>query len=231
MAGDLPFSSPGRLRSAPTSEHADRSRRSRRPSGDDRERAILATAERLLGERGLGGISVDDLARGAGISRPTFYFYFPSKEAVVLTLLDRVADEARLARATALEQAGEDVAQLWRRGLESILHTFRSHRSLTLAVSQMLPESEEARKVWAKIMEGFVGDIEMGIRSEQERGAALPGLAPRQLAIALNWMTERTFHAALAGQEPSLGEEEALEVVLRVWSRAIYGDDQLGRDR
>ena len=37
---------------------------------------------------------MDDLAKGAGISRPTFYFYFPSKEAVLLTLLDRVIDEA-----------------------------------------------------------------------------------------------------------------------------------------
>ena len=42
-----------------------------RPSGDDRELAILATAERLLAERPLAAISVDDLARGAGISRPT----------------------------------------------------------------------------------------------------------------------------------------------------------------
>ena len=35
-------------------------------------------------------ISVDDLAKGAGISRSTFYFYFPSKDAVLMTLLKRV---------------------------------------------------------------------------------------------------------------------------------------------
>jgi TetR/AcrR family transcriptional regulator, ethionamide resistance regulator len=207
----------------------ERARRARRPSGDDRERAILSTAERLLAERSLGAISVDDLARGAGISRPTFYFYFPSKEAVILTLLDRVADEARAARAAALEAAGGDFAELWRRGLESILGTFRDHRSLTLAVSEMLPASEDARKLWGRIMEGFVLDIETGIRAEQERGVALRGIEPRRLAIVLNWMTERTFHAALTGQEPSLGEEEALEVLLKVWSRVIYGDDYLGR--
>ena len=39
-------------------------------------------------------ISVDDLAKGAGISRPTFYFYFPSKDAVLLTLFERVMAEA-----------------------------------------------------------------------------------------------------------------------------------------
>lgn len=206
----------------------DRGRRSRRPSGDDRERAILSTAERLLEERALSEISVDDLARGAGISRPTFYFYFPSKEAVVLTLLGRVADEARAIRGRALEEAGDDVPQLWRRGLTSILETFRGHRSLMLAVSQMVGESEEVRQLWGRIMEGFVEDIQLGIESERARGAAPGGLPARQLAIVLNWMTERTFSAALAGQEPCLFEDEALEVVLAVWSRAIYRDDSLG---
>ncbi|EUA43724.1 HTH-type transcriptional regulator EthR [Mycobacterium xenopi 4042] len=73
---------------------ASHSRRSARPSGDDRELAILATAERLLEERSLAEISVDDLAKGAGLSRPTFYFYFPSKDAVLLTLFERVIVEA-----------------------------------------------------------------------------------------------------------------------------------------
>ena len=54
----------------------------------------LTTAERLLEHRPLAEISVDDLAKGAGISRPTFYFYFPSKDAVLLTLLERVIVEA-----------------------------------------------------------------------------------------------------------------------------------------
>src|SRR6185503_20620633 len=76
---------------------ASRGRRTARPSGDDRELAILETATRLLEERSIAEISVDDLAKGAGISRPTFYFYFPSKDAVLLTLVERVileADEA-----------------------------------------------------------------------------------------------------------------------------------------
>src|SRR5688500_5015616 len=77
-----------------TTARSTRGRRAGRPTGDDRELAILATAERLLGERTLREISIDDLAKGAGISRPTFYFYFPSKDAVLLALLDRVVSEA-----------------------------------------------------------------------------------------------------------------------------------------
>lgn len=206
----------------------DRGRRARRPSGDDRERAILATAEQLLEERPVADISVDDLARGAGISRPTFYFYFPSKDAVLLTMLDRVAEEARTIRAAALDAAGDEVPELWRRGLLSILETLMAHRSLMLAVPQMIATSDEVGKVWGRIMAGFVDDIQLGIDSERARGAAPGGIPSRQLAIALNWMTESAFHASLSGQEPCLTPDETLEVLLQVWSRAIYGDESLG---
>lgn len=205
-----------------------RGRRARRTSGDDRERAILATAERLLEERALGEISIDDLARGAGISRPTFYFYFPSKEAVILTLLDRVAEEARTVRGQALEAAGADVPEIWRRGLLTIRDTFKAHRPLMMAVAQLEPESDEIRELWGRIIEGFVEDTVLGIESERQRGVALGGPSGRHLAIALNWMTERMFHACLSGQEPHLPEDETLDVVLAVWSRAIYGNDRLG---
>ena len=78
--------------------HASRSRRTPRVTGDERERSILETFERLLGERSWHAISIDDIARGAGISRPTFYFYFASKEAVLLSLFDRIVAEGRDSR-------------------------------------------------------------------------------------------------------------------------------------
>src|ERR1700758_5495665 len=99
---------------------ATRGRRSSRPSGDDREAAILATAERLLEQQGFSQISIDDLARGAGISRPTFYFYFPSKDAVLLTLLDRVVDEANAATGNLMEHVAEDPFARWR----AVIRTF-----------------------------------------------------------------------------------------------------------
>src|SRR4051795_9679696 len=95
-----------------------RSRRPPRPSGDDREQAILTTCERLLAERPVSAISVDDLARGAGISRPTFYFYFRSKDAVLLTLLDRVIAEADAASAEAFAATG-DRREDWRAGIRA----------------------------------------------------------------------------------------------------------------
>src|SRR5215218_7086844 len=86
----------------PVTAPKGRGRRGSRASGDDRERAIFETAEKLLKEKPLSEISVDDLAKGAGISRPTFYFYFPSRDAVVLTIIDRLVAAAAGSREEAL---------------------------------------------------------------------------------------------------------------------------------
>ncbi|RBY83070.1 TetR/AcrR family transcriptional regulator [Geodermatophilus sp. TF02-6] len=211
---------------------SSRSRRARRPSGDDRERAILATAERLLEQRPLAEISVDDLARGAGISRPTFYFYFASKDAVVLALLDRVVAEARALRAEAVRGSalGGDVRENWRAALGAVRDTFRAHRALTAAATQLLAHSPEVRTLWAQVMEGFVTETAAAIEAERARGAAPAGPPARDLAVVLNWMNERVVQVTLAGQQPAVAEEDLIDVLLTVWLRAIYGtDDPTGR--
>jgi TetR/AcrR family transcriptional regulator, ethionamide resistance regulator len=204
----------------------DRGRRARRPSGDDRERAILATAEALLAERPLAEISVDDLARGAGISRPTFYFYFASKDAVVLALLDRVVAEARDLRAAALAGASGDVRAHWRAALVAVRDTFRAHRALTAAATQLLAASAEVRELWSQVMEGFVAETAAAIEAERARGAAPGGPAARDLATALNWMNERVIQGTLAGQQPAVGEDDLIDVLLAVWLRTIYGTEE-----
>ncbi|MGY1708682.1 TetR/AcrR family transcriptional regulator [Geodermatophilus sp. SYSU D00758] len=208
----------------------DRGRRARRPSGDDRERAILATAERLLEQRPVAEISVDDLARGAGISRPTFYFYFASKDAVVLALLDRVAAEADERREAAVAGAPADPREGWRRALVAVRDTFRAHRALTAAATQLLAGSAEVRALWAQVMEGFVAVTAEAIEAERARGAAPPGPPARDLAVALNAMNERLVQATLAGQQPAVAEDDLVDVLLVVWLRAIYGtEDPTGR--
>ena len=204
-----------------------RGRRTPRPSGDDRQRAILTTAERLLDQRPFSEVSIDDLARGAGISRPTFYFYFPSKDAVLLTLLDRVIVQAEGAAGEVLERLAEDPPARWREAIGQFYETFRSHRAVTLACAQLRHSNAEVRELWALVMEGWVRRTEAAIRSERSRGAAPPGRSPRDLAIALNSMNERVLYATIAGPSfagagPAVAPDDAVNVLLDVWLSAIY---------
>jgi AcrR family transcriptional regulator len=200
-----------------------RGRRARRSRGDDRERAILESAEQLLAEHPFHEISVDDLARGAGISRPTFYFYFPSKEAVLLTLMDRMVEEARGRMGDALDRFSEDPPRWLRAGITAIYETFSAHRDVTVAGADALVTSAEARELWAQIMEGFVQQTTDLIEAERARGAAPGGVPARDLAIALNRMNERVLLSTFAGQAPAVGEANVLDVLVAAWLGAIYG--------
>lgn len=199
-----------------------RGRRTSRPSGDDREGAILATAERLLGERPLREIAIDELARGAGISRPTFYFYFPSKDAVLLALLDRVVQEADAALAAVPEDLASDPKAYWRGCIATFHDTFRAHRPVALACAEVRMTNPEVRELWSRVMESWTELVAAAITGERQRGAAPPGLAARDLAVVLNSMNERVFHATFAQDGPLVAEEDVVDVLLTVWLNAIY---------
>jgi AcrR family transcriptional regulator len=200
-----------------------RGRRARRVTGDERERAILETAGRLLGERAFHEVSVDDLARGAGLSRPTFYFYFPSKEAVLLTLIDRMVAQARELGGDAIGHLAEDPPRRWRQAITAIHDTFRAHRAVTLAAAELRATSEEARALWAGVMESFVQETAAIIEAERARGAVPAGVPARDLAIALNLMNERALHATLAGHAPAIDESRVIDTLVAVWLMALYG--------
>jgi AcrR family transcriptional regulator len=199
-----------------------RGRRPGRSTGDDRELAILGTAERLLAERAFADVSIDDLARGAGISRPTFYFYFRSKDAVLLTLLDRVIEEADAAAGDVLDRLAEDPRARWRELIGRFHATFGGHRAVVLACAQVRGTNAEVRQLWAAVLERWVHAVETAIEGERRRGAAPDGLPARDLAIALNSMNERVSYATFAGDGPAVAERDVVDVLLDVWLTAIY---------
>jgi len=207
---------------------AGRARRSVRPSGDDRELAILETAERLLDQRPLADISVDDLAKGAGISRPTFYFYFPSKDAVLLTLLDRViteADEKADAALGGTPNEAVDPAGVWR-AINALFETFGSHRAVTLAGAAERPTNAEMQAMWSRFMQKWIDCTTESIEAERSRGAAPVTIPAEDLAISLNLMNERTMLAAFADERPAVATERTVDALAHIWVASIYGQSR-----
>lgn len=203
---------------------AARGRRAARPSGDDRELAILETAERLLEDRTLAEISVDDLAKGAGISRPTFYFYFPSKDAVLLTLLDRIIAEAdeRADAALGPMDAAVDPAGVWR-AINALFESFGGHRSVMLAGWAARPSNAEMHSMWSQFMQKWIDYTADSIQAERDRGAAPVTIPARDLAIALNLMNERTMFAAHAAEKGSIDRDRLVDTLAYIWVSSIYG--------
>ncbi|MGN6373352.1 MAG: TetR/AcrR family transcriptional regulator [Solirubrobacteraceae bacterium] len=205
---------------------SSRGRRAARMSSDEREAAILQTAERLLQERSLADISVDDLAGGAGISRPAFYFYFPSKDAVVLTLVDRLVEGANEAKDGALDRFAAHPASGWRQVIQIFFDVLGAHRAVIRAAAELSPTNGEARELRTQITMGWVQAVTERIDEERKRGAAKPGLPARDLATALVQMNERAMLAVFAEESPAVSEDKLVDVLCEIWLSAIYGDSK-----
>jgi AcrR family transcriptional regulator len=208
---------------------AQRGRRTARVSGDERQDAILVTAEALLAERAFDDVSIEDLARGAGISRPTFYFYFPSKDAVLLALLDRVIAEVERRVGDLPRDFAGDPTRAWSRSIGMFVEVFISHRGVSTAAIAARARNDEVRALWSKSMQSWVDFSSDVIGAEQARGAAPGGINAQDLAVSLNLMNERVIAAALNEESPAIAESHALDVLSTIWIRSIYGSDNPGR--
>lgn len=203
---------------------APRGRRAARPSGDDREAAILATAKQLLENKKFADISVDDLAKGAGISRPTFYFYFPSKEAVLLSLIDPLIKRADTGFDSALEDMPSDPKSAIRRGIEIFFSSFGSHPATARAGTEALNSSPEFRAFWSGLMHKWISLTGALISAERQRGAAPETIPAMDLATSLNLMNERTMMAALSAEQPAVDYDNVVDTLTHIWLTSIYGE-------
>ena len=55
-----------------------------RPRSEPARRAILAAATHLVGREGYGRVTMEAIAREAGVSKQTVYRWWPTKAAIVL---------------------------------------------------------------------------------------------------------------------------------------------------
>ena len=203
--------------------HASRGRRSSHQLGDDREQAILATAERLLQGRPLGDFSVDDLAKGAGISRPTFYFYFRSKNAVLLSLLDQMNSTADAALRALDGDCSGDPAMVWRAHIEAFFAVSRAHPAVAVAGAAAKATNPEVRQLWSTLMKRWIAYCAAAINAERRRGAAPDTVPAEDLSVALNMLSERLMTATFTAEEPAIPEHRVIDILVHVWLSSIYG--------
>lgn len=97
----------------------------RRP---DRRSEIVLRATALFADAGVANVSMNDIAEAVGIQKPSLYYFFPSKEELLRTVLLSVVDEPYedLRRIT---ESSFDPAQKVVDAMVALGRTFGRHRS------------------------------------------------------------------------------------------------------
>jgi AcrR family transcriptional regulator len=185
----------------------------------------VSTLDGLLRTRPLVAIAIDEIAAGAGLSRSAFYFYFPSKQAVLLELLDRMLAEVD----AGLERLGgpeDDPGGWWRRLVRVSVDVFAAHPGMAAALDEARATVPEAREAWNRRTAAWIDLSAAAIVAERRRGRAREVVDPRATSTALTAMNERVLVASFAADRPSVPPADLLDVLADIWCTTIYGTPQ-----
>jgi AcrR family transcriptional regulator len=159
---------------------------------DDPRSAVLDAAERLLMRFGYHRMTVDDLAREAGIGKGTVYLHFDSKEEVALAVVDRwserVFDRLRLLAAEPRPAAQRLLRMLEARVLgrfDQLVDAPESMHDMFAAIRRaLIVQRERQLEVEARIFAAVLRELIPGA----PRSDARPLDAARALLTGTNWL-------------------------------------------
>ena len=186
-----------------------------RPRDPAARRAILEAAATLLDEGGLAAVSVEAVARLAGVGKPTIYRHWPNAHAVAMAaFLERAGhsspDPAELPTA---DERPLDVLRQQLRGL-AVAFSDRTGRNLRAMVAAAERETELAQAFRSH----FIARHRLEGRALLERAVADGSLRTDiDLEIALDLIYGPLFYRLLAGHAPLDGNftDQVLDEVLR----------------
>ncbi len=172
---------------------------------------LQATVSLLEEGTAYADISIEQIVRKAGFTRPTFYTYFDDKRALVLKL--GAAMEADLSAAAEPWLGFADVPL--RDTLEGVLAVFTRHRATVGAITEAATYDSEVAAFWAAFHNRFRPGAERRIAAGSPE---LPAAGVAARAYALVYMTERVFIEHVA--RPTIDERALVDQVTWLWGAA-----------
>jgi AcrR family transcriptional regulator len=187
---------------------ADQTQSRGRPRSEKARQAILVAAMELLLDQGLHAMSMDDVARRAGVSKATIYRWWPSKERLALdALAAEWASSAPARRRDTESLRAELLARFrpWVRQLNERPYA-RVVAGLLAAAQNDAEFAELYRQHFVEPRRDAARDLLVGARARGEIAA------DTDLEVALDLLYGPIYHRLLHGHAP-LTERFAQQVV------------------
>lgn len=200
----------------------------RRPTqrkGDRTGQAIRDAVGALLTDRQLSEITVDEIAKGAGISRSAFYFHYESREAVLYALTEQLTEELYTSATAWFRRTDESPTDALRRAVSQTVALWRQHGPVLRAGVRARDTDLRMREFWTAAGRRFIDAVAEHVERERTAGLALPSPPDaRRLASLLVTMNEQAcFNHSLTRRSPK-ADAEFVDALCAVWTRSVYGD-------
>ena len=193
-------------------------------SDSDAKARLRQAATDLFSEKGFDGVSVREIVDRAGVSKPTLYYYFGSKEALARELLIETSREYRGALLLATDKEAdlnEVVATLI---YEYFLFTRRHHKLVRFLFSTVFGDTGKSFRddLVTAAQETEKETKRMIRRAATARG--FPQRASRSLAEAVMTVMESLVMRRVAGIGGRLTRGRAREVARYLVAGALHSD-------
>ena len=197
--------------------------RRRRRTPEAAEREIVEAAEALLREKPFRELTVDDLMRRTGLSRPSFYVYFRDRHDLVLKVVEHIGGELFTMSERWYEGTGDGQA-LIREAIEGLVGVFAEHGPVLRALADAASEDPRVEAAYTEMIQRFVDATARHIDEEIGAGRVLP-LDSVPTATALTWRMERYLQRQI-GRTPDAPVDRVADTLTTIWSRVLYGTAQ-----
>lgn len=182
----------------------------------------MAAAEALLRVRPFRELTVDELMRRTGLSRPSFYVYFRDRHELVLRVVEHIGGEL-FAMSERWYQGTGDGPALVREAIDGVVGVFAAHGPVLRALADAAADDPRVEAAYGEMLQRFVDATARHIEEEMAAGRILP-LDAEETATALTWMMERYLQLRL-GREPRRPIGEVAGALTTIWSRVLYGSE------
>ena len=181
------------------------------PTGKER---LIKSAAQLFHARSYASVGVNELCKHADVRRGSFYYYFPSKEALALAVLEHEAGELT---EDVFEPAFGDVGAPLN-GFERFLERLHDYHTLRIEQEsgsvggcpmanlgqELGSQYEDIREKAAEILEGFRAAYERAIADAVAQGELPPDVDPRLTAERVGVYVQGVLEAAKLQNDPGV---------------------------
>ncbi|PWB57880.1 MAG: TetR family transcriptional regulator [Nitrosomonadales bacterium] len=180
-----------------------------RLSAEARQEQIVQVAVDLAGERGMQGVTTQDMADAMGLTQGAIFRHFPSKDAIWLAAMSWIRERLMGVLGAAAKEASDPLD-----ALERMFHAHVSfiakHPAIPRMVfsGQMLHDSPKLKALVQEIVSGYEDRLVALLREAREAGLARADLDEQSAAILFIGMIQGlVVQITIFGAKRSLLEE------------------------
>lgn len=191
--------------------------------GRERRDKLLAYATARFAENGFHPTSVSDIVNGIGVGKGVFYWYFESKDQLLIEILRDALRGLRSAQAAAMAQADDPLQQL-EAGIRASIDWSAANTDITRLVMFGWSEAAFADEL-RKGRDIVVADTARLIERAMAQGQVAEG-DPIMMALAIRAVIDQLAREYATGTGRADGDgdhERMIETTVRMCLRGVQG--------